>query len=1520
MTTISSILPSFLAVIAITSFFLSNAHADTLTEAKISEFVANNNDGIVDVDGDQEDWIEIWNTSGIAGDLGGWYLTDDPANLTKWELPAVEMTSGGYLVVFASSKSRTNLAGELHTNFRLQSGAGGYLALVKPDGVTIANSFTNYPEQFADIAYGFGTGAESPVTFFSAGTQARWHVPAGPVTDWAKTNFDDSAWNNGASGFGFDSTSGDYLPLLGAGGNIGSEMEDVNATVYIRIPFEVPDPTGLNNLNMRLKWEDGFVAYLNGTEFHREAAPVDLAWNSSATDGHRDENAATTFFNYPVNAGGLLAGTNVLAIQGLNSSAGSSDVLFVPELFGTFKDTTNLVTGYFTNPSPGEANGIRYDGIVADTNFSVDRGIFDTAFDLAITSNTAGAEIRYTTDGTQPSETSGKIYTGAIPITTTTIVRAIAHKPGFRSTNVDTHTYIFPESVFGPQFVDSLTAVPTISLVTQPNYDLRLMSVTSTSELPSATIEPPARSQVIVALVSGNIHIRIIDVHIRRSQETNTTQRQIVINKVETQLVDGPEKIDLQNLLNQVPFPDAAEMFPETRRDVIEKALKISGHTPSIPFIDDSNNDYIEHKSSIEMIYPDGTSGFQEDAGLANFGGGFTNFPKKSFRLYFRKEYGAGKLRHPIFDGFEYRNIAPVDEFDAIDLRSGSHDMSARGAYMSARFADDSMLDMGQIAPHGRFVHVYLNGQYWGQYHLRERWNADMASSYFGGSKEDYDAISANNSGMEFQTGSPYDGTAAFWTETRNLLNSPDPFTNAAGHIDIPNVIDFTLLWTSGECESEFRAFGSQTRNVPFKFMMRDPDGFMPNGSWSHDHAVTHNGPLNAMTRLRLGGNSDYNVLLSDRIHKHFFNDGALTAEKSVERLRKRYEEMRSSFQSEARRWNFQTVASWESYVNSWLNTGLPQRTTSMIQKLRVAGMYPNINAPTLSQHGGSTPAGGGVTMITNAPSIYYTTDGSDPRLPGGGINPTAILAPFSNDVRQPEIFVVSGDEWKYLDNGSDQGSAWRTVGFDDSTWTSGPSQLGYGEPDLGTTVAFIDTDPGTVGTQKNATTYFRREVIIDDPSDFSNFVIGLRYDDGAAVYVNGVEVVRTATLPANAAFDTFATASTPSESTYFEYPIPSARFVDGANTIAVEVHNQNPGSVDIRFDLTLKGEIDLTGGNNITELVMFNGPTEFQTRSFNSSTNEWSALTSTFFTVDTIPADASNLVISEIHYRPANPTTPAELTISSDRDEFEFIELLNTAGQPIDLSGVYFDDGIGFYFADNTVIEAGGRIVLVENLEAFIARYGDLGGGIIAGQYSGNLNNDGERIVLRKTGEQTLIDFTYNDQAPWPVLADGNGYSMIFTGTVPNDGTSWSTHSTIGGAPGAPDTALIFGYDQWKLANGITDDQSDHDNDGLTALAEYATGNDPNMANYSASTTAGLVTVDSDGFLSITYQESLSAIDITFKIQDSSDLEDWVDVPSLVLVEEIIDNESQTKKVTMRLPDPVTSESRKFLRVRMIR
>ena len=97
---------------------------ETLSSAKITEFLASNGEGIEDRNGKRSDWIELWNSTNGAGDLDGWYLTDDPENLTKWRIPAVNLEVGEYLLVFASGDDLSDPANELHTNFQLQSEGG----------------------------------------------------------------------------------------------------------------------------------------------------------------------------------------------------------------------------------------------------------------------------------------------------------------------------------------------------------------------------------------------------------------------------------------------------------------------------------------------------------------------------------------------------------------------------------------------------------------------------------------------------------------------------------------------------------------------------------------------------------------------------------------------------------------------------------------------------------------------------------------------------------------------------------------------------------------------------------------------------------------------------------------------------------------------------------------------------------------------------------------------------------------------------------------------------------------------------------------------------------------------------------------------------------------------------------------------------------------------------------------------------------------------------------------------------
>ena len=120
----------------------------------LSEFMADNDTSISDEDGDVSDWIEVRNSSASAVDLTGWYLTDDSTDLSKWRLPAASLDAGDQLLVFASGKDHATSGAELHTNFKLDK-QGEYLALVEPDGQTVAFAFSpTYPEQFDDVSYG----------------------------------------------------------------------------------------------------------------------------------------------------------------------------------------------------------------------------------------------------------------------------------------------------------------------------------------------------------------------------------------------------------------------------------------------------------------------------------------------------------------------------------------------------------------------------------------------------------------------------------------------------------------------------------------------------------------------------------------------------------------------------------------------------------------------------------------------------------------------------------------------------------------------------------------------------------------------------------------------------------------------------------------------------------------------------------------------------------------------------------------------------------------------------------------------------------------------------------------------------------------------------------------------------------------------------------------------------------------------------------------------------------------------
>jgi hypothetical protein len=152
-----------------------------------------------------------------------------------------------------------------------------------------------------------------------------------------------------------------------------------------------------------------------------------------------------------------------------------------------------------------------------------------------------------------------------------------------------------------------------------------------------------------------------------------------------------------------------------------------------------------ERKTSVELLQPDGSPGFQIDAGLrirGAWGRTGVNY-KHAFRLFFRKAYGEEKLRYPLF-GDE-----GVTEFDNVDLRTSQNyswafyggDAGRKNTELREVFSRDTQRDMEQPYTRSRYYHLYLNGTYWGLYQTQERSEASFGESYFGGSKGDYDVV-----------------------------------------------------------------------------------------------------------------------------------------------------------------------------------------------------------------------------------------------------------------------------------------------------------------------------------------------------------------------------------------------------------------------------------------------------------------------------------------------------------------------------------------------------------------------------------------------------------------------------------------------------------------------------------------------------------------------------------------------------------------------------------------------------------
>lgn len=279
----------------------------------------------------------------------------------------------------------------------------------------------------------------------------------------------------------------------------------------------------------------------------------------------------------------------------------------------------------------------------------------------------------------------------------------------------------------------------------------------------------------------------------------------------------------------------------------------------------------------------------------------------------------------------------------------------------------------------------------------------------------------------------------------------------------------------------------------------------------------------------------------------------------------------------------------------------------------------------------------------------------------------------------------------------------------------------------------------------------------------------------------------------------------------------------------------------------------------------------------------DWSALTEARFVVGIDPAPET-LKISEIHYHPAAPTAEELAAGFDNRRAFEFIEIYNSGAEAMDLSGVGFVDGIRFSFSNGGLasLAPGMTALVVANREAFEMRYGS--GLPVAGVFEGGqLANDGETVTLALLSGAVLHEVTYDDAAPWPTAADGDGYSLELANPMDGPGATepdgWRTGAEPGGTPG-------------RAGSGLTVD-ADSDGDGWTDFLEEAIGWDPGDPRAGEwPVRVGEEPIEVEGVVApywiVTVFEVSAEGSVVYQLERSGDLQTWEEMePAFVLLED---------------------------------
>ena len=1024
----------------------------------------------------------------------------------------------------------------------------------------------------------------------------------------------------------------------------GATSFDWRTTFSVEAP-----PAPADAIKLRLKYADGFIARLNGT-----------AVASAAAEGARAKAAALEWAEFDLSSAAFAAGENTLQIT-VDGADGAGMILAAELLWS--KAGGDMVY-YFPKSTPGAPNGLDVkDGPTPRVAFSEPHGYKTAAFTLELTCpDDPGAAIYYTTDGTSPSVGKTR-YTGPIEISRTTVVRA---------------------------------AVPNANSILQLDSSasyLFLDDILAQSGTPAGF--PGNKAVNNQAMAYG------MSTGVTRSD----TWRPRLLNGFTNSIATISLVIDPANLFNS------------------STGIYVNAGNGGRTW---------ERQTMVEMFSPTNSAAeFSAPCGI-RIRGAFSRgsgYPKHSLRLFFRNEYGMSKLRYPLFDA---EGADAFDKIDLRAAQNYSWaNGSDKFTFIEEVFSRDSQRDLGQSYHRSRYYHLYINGIYWGVYQTEERTDGNFGEAYFGGSADDYDVVRTSQPGYvtgvvegeergwhDFWNISVNQGYGSAYPGNYNLVRglNPDgtPNPSLPIYLDPTNVCAYMLTAhyssdsdspatsDSGKANNNAQLWnrhnGTNTlggvRRTGWIYHRHDAEHSLGTNEGYGQNSITRGTELaNSKMKLyqnfnpaelhyKLLDNAEYKILVADMMFRHCLKEGgALTAAEGERRFRARMAELDDAVVCESARWGYAKNSSYTR--DRWLtacNTCLAfinNRVPYLVQHYRGRGWYPSIDAPRVvdalnaNVHDGAVFARGDRLFIasSSAGTVYYTTDGTDPRLVGGAVSPAAQAYTGGAPAVTYVNIVEKGDAWNCFDWGGapaddSAGSTWKAPAYAaGAQWRTLNALLGFGSR-TGFTVAgslYRYENHASGGTQ-TAAFYFRKTFSMPEgAASVTQLRLNVCYDDGYVMYVNGTEVDRVNVAAGETYYGMFTGPYVDPAWTDRTISIPAGLLKAGENVVAVELHQCHGTSSDAYWGLQMSYPVpaDATGGIEV--------PAEgLRVRArLRSASGEWSALESVDVRDVTAPAGdpvALGLRVAEV------------MSCSADLsgDGAEFIVLTNLlADASLDLGGV---------------------------------------------------------------------------------------------------------------------------------------------------------------------------------------------------------------------------------------------------------